>query len=314
MSAPNLSNLPRNTLSIVLSYLQQYPVSVDHNEIKKDTRRPHNRDAISLLLTNRRFAFAILPLFRLPKQLCKVHQFEVKNGSSEVITVLLVEKYRFIMLPIQDPRTLLDRLNTRRLRRRFEYIKQQQETPGNPNCYQFGRSLEELALEEWLISQIRHREGADAIEDKQYRVWPAHLELLRFSDRTIYDDEHTDTTVKKTKFKKLFRLCGRKLKDVSQTDEWLPQCNPFATGITLLSSYPRSGNTLMRTLLERITSSVTGSDTRPDRSLSISKFESISIGVLCLSLCNPFQLTLASLIIRASIRARPCRRRANRER
>ena len=39
-------------------------------------------------------------------------------------------------------------------------------------------------------------------------------------------------------------------------------------GITLLVSYRRSGNTLLRTLLERITNIVTGSDTRPDRSLS----------------------------------------------
>lgn len=39
-------------------------------------------------------------------------------------------------------------------------------------------------------------------------------------------------------------------------------------GPTLLVSYPRSGNTLVRTLLERVTGIVTGSDTRPDRSLS----------------------------------------------
>lgn len=36
----------------------------------------------------------------------------------------------------------------------------------------------------------------------------------------------------------------------------------------VLTSYPRSGNTLMRTLLEKITGIVTGSDTRPDRTLS----------------------------------------------
>lgn len=39
-------------------------------------------------------------------------------------------------------------------------------------------------------------------------------------------------------------------------------------GSTLIVSYPRSGNTLVRTLLERTTGLVTGSDTRPDRSLS----------------------------------------------
>ena len=38
--------------------------------------------------------------------------------------------------------------------------------------------------------------------------------------------------------------------------------------VTLLTSYPRSGNTLLRNLLERITNIVTGSDTRPDRTLS----------------------------------------------
>lgn len=39
-------------------------------------------------------------------------------------------------------------------------------------------------------------------------------------------------------------------------------------GSTLLVSYPRSGNSLVRTLLERTTGIVVGSDTRPDRSLS----------------------------------------------
>lgn len=47
-----------------------------------------------------------------------------------------------------------------------------------------------------------------------------------------------------------------------QDEEWR-RC-----GGTVLVSYPRSGNTLMRTLLERTTGIVTGSDTRPDRNLS----------------------------------------------
>ena len=38
--------------------------------------------------------------------------------------------------------------------------------------------------------------------------------------------------------------------------------------ISLLASYPRSGNTWLRHLLERVTGLVTGSDTRPDRNLS----------------------------------------------
>jgi len=48
-----------------------------------------------------------------------------------------------------------------------------------------------------------------------------------------------------------------------------PKPTPFAPGITLLASYPRSGNTLLRTWLESITGILTCSDTRPDRPLSI---------------------------------------------
>jgi hypothetical protein len=46
--------------------------------------------------------------------------------------------------------------------------------------------------------------------------------------------------------------------------------NEFSStlGTTFLASYPRSGNSLARTLLERTTGIVTGSDTRPDRTLS----------------------------------------------
>jgi len=43
----------------------------------------------------------------------------------------------------------------------------------------------------------------------------------------------------------------------------------FRPGTTLLVSYPRSGNTLLRSLLEATTKFVTGSDTRPDRTLSL---------------------------------------------
>jgi Sulfotransferase domain len=60
-------------------------------------------------------------------------------------------------------------------------------------------------------------------------------------------------------------------------------------GPVLLVSYPRSGNTLLRTLLERITGYVTGSDTRPDRSLSRELAEQHNLageGVTATSRCN----------------------------
>lgn len=316
-SSANLSNLPRHTLSILLSYLQQHPPETDQHF--KGLKSPHNRDAISLLITNKRFAFAILPLFRLPKHLCKIHQCQTHrdagpHAKGSCITAVMLEKYRFITLPIQDPRTLLDRLNTRRLRRRILWKKRMQQQqyqqpqreggkhtvasadngricPKSRTCYQLGRTVDELALEEWLVLQIHHRDDENDDKDNkgEFQEWPSHLELLRFNESYYFqrnvDSEDNDTSLcrptgcdvdKRIKFK-LFRFRNRKpedlnTKDVDKTNNWQPHNTMFGHTVTLLSSYPRSGNTLMRTLLERITSTVTGSDTRPDRSLSISEF------------------------------------------
>ncbi len=54
---------------------------------------------------------------------------------------------------------------------------------------------------------------------------------------------------------------------------WRTSDSPFKSGTTVLASYPRSGNTLLRSLLESITGYVTGSDTRPDRTLSLALAE-----------------------------------------
>jgi hypothetical protein len=62
----------------------------------------------------------------------------------------------------------------------------------------------------------------------------------------------------------LFRPCSLQLL------RFLDRSSPFnAQGVTLLVSYPRSGNSLARSLLERATGIVTGSDTRPDFELSV---------------------------------------------
>ena len=194
-----------------------------------------------------------------------------KNDGIRYIT----EKYRFVVLPIQDPRTLLDRLNTRRLRARIVWsnrmIKEgrkcsESSSEDNTNklnthkmttlrdrmaCYEYGRTIEELAFEEWSMMIIHHAD-ASLENDSLQRVWPAHLELLQFLDG--FDDEQSKNY-----------NCEEGAEGAFARDfpgRILP------TGVTLLASYPRSGNTLLRNLLERITSVVTGSDTRPDRTLS----------------------------------------------
>jgi hypothetical protein len=77
-------------------------------------------------------------------------------------------------------------------------------------------------------------------------LYPPKLELLRFKSHL----NSNPTPDSNTSFQSLYPLSRNNHK------------------VTLLVSYPRSGNTLLRTLLERTTGYVTGSDTRPDRSLS----------------------------------------------
>ena len=255
-----LAGLPRQPLSLILSYLQQ-PLGECHK------RRPHNSDGIALLLTSRRLAYAILPMFRVPKHVGRsINQFDQDSGGWKCI----VERLRFVPLPIIDPRTLLDRLNTRRIRRRIKWVHERQKDGTGDEfvgaiCYQRGRTVEELACEEWAVSRLTYDESendGDHNGSAQWRIWPAHLELLRFLPNDVIESS-------------VFKLPGgvprfnASLKPKPKSSRVTDAAPHDARkGITLLASYPRSGNTLLRTLLEKVLSQVTGSDTRPDRTLS----------------------------------------------
>ncbi|KAL7430465.1 hypothetical protein ACHAXH_002018 [Discostella pseudostelligera] len=290
---PDLSDLPRFTISVILSYLQLPPPHIfsrSHLDDRFTTNSllptqlllPHNRDAISFLLTTKRYAYAMLPLFRVPKSVARAYHINSIHNDG-IMTV--VEKYRFVVLPTQDPRTLLDRLNTRRLRARIVRVNRMKKNKSHDlvqcnemmSCYEYGRSVEELAYEEWSMMKIHHADGRDengaqGIENyycKRWRIWPAHLELLQFLDDG--DTEQSEDINKE--MNGLGReipspICFRNEQHQMEEGANGFRGQMFQRGVTLLASYPRSGNTLLRTLLERITSVVTGSDTRPDRTLS----------------------------------------------
>ena len=162
--------------------LQRYPLSVILSFLSET-------EGTSLLITKKRFAYQLLPIFRLKEGFDGLRIRNAKN------------RHRFVVSPVQDPTLLLVRLNTRRLFRRKCRPKK-------------GLTTVALASREW--------------NDHSFQ-YPPQLELLRFLNR---------------------------------------QSELHGSGTTLLVSYPRSGNTLVRTLLERTTGVVTGSDTRPDRNLS----------------------------------------------
>ena len=172
-----LNSLGRYPLSVVLSFLTE-------------------TEGTSVLITNRRHVRQVLPLFLLPLRMQ---------------TLGRKKRHRFQVIPVQDPETLLDRLNSRRLRQRCR--QRRTDVQPLPAPYMHNKSTSELSMLEWK---------------SQTPLRPVNMELLRFLDNT--------------------------------EDDW--------GGVTLLASYPRSGNTLLRTLLERVTGVVTGADTRPDRPLS----------------------------------------------
>jgi hypothetical protein len=161
-------------------------------------------------------------------------------------------------------------------------------------AYPFNMTAEEIAWHEWTMARTQFMaqqsilEHDDAHDDKstinndnnsnnsnnnsnnninnnsnskpikpqqsyQY-IWPAKMQLLR------YRSPPSQTTYSfKLKFKPQLR--------VSSSLSYMPPPK-ILSGATILASYPRSGNSLLRSLLESTTSILTGSDTRPDRTLS----------------------------------------------
>ena len=123
-----------------------------------------------------------------------------------------------------------------------------QNTVGRTRCYDTNQTTKELAERENQQRQQRQQQRqpqqqsfrigpnetnqSNDTHSDPFQSWPAPLELLRF--QTVKEANQTKST----------------------------------HNTVLLVSYPRSGNTLVRNLLERATGLVTGSDNRPDRALS----------------------------------------------
>eukprot|EP00531_Pseudo-nitzschia_arenysensis_P003836 CAMPEP_0116155218 /NCGR_PEP_ID=MMETSP0329-20121206/22191_1 /TAXON_ID=697910 /ORGANISM="Pseudo-nitzschia arenysensis, Strain B593" /LENGTH=510 /DNA_ID=CAMNT_0003652239 /DNA_START=265 /DNA_END=1794 /DNA_ORIENTATION=+ len=158
-------------------------------------------------------------------------------------------RHREPLIKIPDATTRLDRLNTRRYNKRHRRKGKHQRIndcqndndSDNHSCQNFPLAV--LAKDEWnettttTISTI----STISTENNNHRRRSELMNppLLRFYNEQSY-----------TKRQLL-----------------------FAPGTTCLASYPRSGNTLLRSLLETVTGFVTSSDTRPDRNLSIALAE-----------------------------------------
>lgn len=236
-----LNEQQRYILSVILSFLNE-------------------NDGTSLLITNKTWTYRILPMFQL---LINKHDNGSSIGSSigkeqvnNNIRKLKQARHLFIVIPVEDSNILLARLNTRRLanrirtqRRKVNGNKKQCRTMINNQgcCYPINMNTNEIAWHEWNQSRLYYNTYDHLLDhnDNQdgggYHPIDSRLELLRY------------------------RTPPPTYKIPNQITPLPPKLLP---NTTLLTSYPRSGNSLFRNLIERITNMVTGSDTRPDRTLS----------------------------------------------
>jgi hypothetical protein len=256
------------SISVILSYLSE-------------------TEGVSLLITKSQFALQILPIFRQPASSPPLLTVKVNDDDQTDTTTTAAnnhnptnfsdddtkiatnttatdrlqrrhrlhrKRYQFSVSPVQDPNTLLDRLNTRRLFLRYRHHRrqlqqQQQQGAATAVIIPINTSTSEMAHLEWQQQQQNSVNASSSSSLYQQFEYPPELELLRFQKSMS-----TDTTrANCTEFQSLCLNHHRQQQQQSTI---------------LIVSFPRSGNTLVRSLLERTTGNITGSDSRPDRSLS----------------------------------------------
>ncbi|CAJ1932469.1 unnamed protein product [Cylindrotheca closterium] len=158
----------------------------------------------SFLITQQKWTRQILPLFRPrhlqpPKDGLRI--LTVDGGEAKKKEKKKKNRHKFVVAPVHDAATRLDRLNTRRWKKR-----------------------------KLPLTKNNNNKTTRQVASGEFQHPTAFPPLLQFHSPTVN--------------------------------------NAFQPGITLLASYPRSGNTLLRSLLEGVTGLVTASDTRADRTLS----------------------------------------------
>jgi hypothetical protein len=151
-----------------------------------------------------------------------------------------------------DPDTLLARLNTRRLCQRIIYYRkemakqqstQQQEQPPSYEVYAKNKNTLELAIYEW--KQLLEKTKQKNLKKKQ--------ETDKQRQQSDVDDNNNAGTTNETTTNIII--------ETPPAYELL-LFSPCPRAVTVLASYPRSGNSLLRNLFEQVTLRVTGSDMR----------------------------------------------------
>lgn len=156
---------------------------------------------------------------------------------------MMKEREEAIKLNLTDCHTLLARLNTKRLYKRVKYLKRRNKNYNFDKAYPYHQTTDEIADTEWeeLLEDYKKRR-TDLFPDykREKRVKSEETDDdCNDNDKHDYDYEYARDMPSKYDIL-MFTPCPR--------------------AVAVLASYPRSGNSLMRNLYEKITLRVTGSD------------------------------------------------------
>ena len=250
----SITSLPRYPLSVVLSYLGEC-------------------DGTSALITNQSLSRRVLPHFALRRPLVAAGGTSTGSGDASPCgdgsqagnsnRRIPQTRHSYRVYPVQDADTLLSRLNSRRLAQRVARIRRELLQGGKGGdkpistvgkAYKLDLDTNGLAWLEWQM----HQDSSASEQEEWQRKWPAELELLMWRDG--YCAKPSSLTALPPRDMQIHAPFPVGVGGTSR--------QTAANDVIVLASYPRSGNTLLRSLMERTTLCVTGSDTRPDRTLS----------------------------------------------
>ena len=170
-------------------------------------------------------------------------------------------------MSVSDPNTLLARLNTKRLYRRMCHARRNPTANGDENesssLYPHKMNTAQIANQEWQGLMERYKqEQLKRLEEKKKK------EAAEQKDEN--DENKEEETAEEEEVKATLETNGNEEVEEEKSTPDFPypsSCelllfSPCPRAVAVLASYPRSGNSLLRTLYERTTLRVTGSDMR----------------------------------------------------
>jgi len=187
-------------------------------------------------------------VFSLSEQDCNCKKCHSKKLDPAKKAEMMKAREESLRINLSDCDTLLTQMNTKRLYRRIKYLKGKDKNYDVNKAYPYKRTTEEIAEMEWF----------ELLEDYKRRrtdLFPDYEREGSEKKKNSDDEDGDDETDGSDDENEEYEYVGNKPSKYE-----LLMFTPCPRAVAVLASYPRSGNSLMRNLYEKITLRVTGSD------------------------------------------------------